>query len=249
MHGALLHAAGLAFAKVGRDERAERLHAGMVRRGDVGKGEGKAHLVVLHLADLAEGQKLHLVHTGVGFGDADEFEHAGLVVVQAGDGDLPQRHGFAQLVEPRKELQGRGKATAHMGAVLFFSHVLEIEEHAVGHGKQGFDLGVQHTARSVEAGVQASLVAQAEQLGGKGGLHQRFTARKRDAAFLAKVFAEAQGLLEHVFRRPFFAACRVPGVGVVATATAQGATLGKGYEAHARAVQSAEALERMEAAF
>ena len=164
MHGAFLRAGlGLA-AEPGGDEGAELLHAGIVRRGDIRKGEGELHLVVLHLADLAEGQKLHLVHAGMGLGNAHEFAHALLVVVQAGDGHLAERDRQAQLIEAREEFQGRGQPASHMGAVFFFRHILEVEEYAVRHGEQGFDLGVQHTAGGVETGVQSGLAALAEQL-------------------------------------------------------------------------------------
>ena len=131
------------------------------------EGEGDPQLVVFDLADLFEGEQLHAVHAGVVLCQAGEKRHGVGVVVEGGNGHLPQSGGDAAAVQLLQKRQGCGKRAAHVGAILLLRGIFDVQKPAVGMLQQGFDLLVPQASRGVQAGVDAKLVAVAEERGNK----------------------------------------------------------------------------------
>ena len=96
----------------------------------------------------------------------------------------------------------------------------------------------------VERGVETGPRTPFEDVAGEFRLHQRFSARQRDAAGADEVPAGFD-FTDHFGGGDFHAAPQFPGVGIVAVAASQRTALQEYDETHSRAVQRTEALKRM----
>lgn len=141
-------------------------------------------------------------------------------------------------------------------AVLFGVDLLQVQDHQAGvlhqlveGGQVGRVVGAEGFARRVEGGVDLFLVGQAEKLGQEGQLEQRLAAADRDAALFAPVVVVAPDVGEQLVRRPGLAAAAGPGLGVVAVAAAQVASLQEHHEPDPRPIDRAEALQRVDQPF
>ena len=133
--------------------------------------------------------------------------------------------------------------------VLLGVDMLDVEHHEIGAPHQPVEcreprrIIIERPARGVEAGVDAVLFEEFEELRDELKLQQRLAAAHRNAALVSPVRLVADGLIHDVLCVPELPLADFPGVGVVAVAAAHAAALHEDDEAHPGPVNGAEGLE------
>ena len=113
---------------------------------------------------LAEGKKLHLVNVRVGIYRFLQQKNIILIIVKRWDYDLAHGGGDIFFREKVKEAERGIDAAADVFSVIGIVCVLYIKQNTVADLKKGKNTFVYDAARRIEAGVDAVLLAQREQL-------------------------------------------------------------------------------------
>ena len=203
------------------------------------------HAVVFRLADLAEGEKLDLIHAGITVDDLFQPEHILAVVVDGGNDDLSDGNGNLLFVQIFQKFQSGSHGTTDVFAVLLFARVFDVEQHAVGFPEKRLDRIGQNASRGIQTGVDAVLVAKRKDFTREIRLQKGLSARNGDSALLAEIFTITQNLGYDLLGGIFRAVGERPGVGIVTAFATQMTALEKYDEADAGTVHRAEALKRV----
>lgn len=209
-----------------------------------------AEFLVFECAHHVIRQNLHALHHRV-------LRHVGgkgvqpLVVVGiARHHYVPDPRGLAYGLEVVEHSLVVGARRANVGLVQRVVECFNVEQHEIGFFERGLDLLVEDRTRGVERGVESALAAQAEELGEKLCLHQRFAAGARHAAAADEVLVFLH-LRKQLFGRQFilYGAIDVPRVGIVTKGTTQRTALEKGYKPYSGAVHCAKGFDAVQSSF
>ena len=150
---------------------------------------------------------------------------------------------FIQIIE---EIQCGFHGASDVFAVELVARVFDIQKNAIGLCEERFDRIVQNASRGIEAGVNAVLVAEREDLSCEIGLQEGLAARKGDAAFLSEIFAVTENLAYDLLCGIFRTVGEGPRVGIMTAFATQVAALEKYDESDSGTVYRAETLKRMD---
>ncbi len=178
-----------------------------------------------------------------------------LVVRHAGHQNVANPHFLAVVGEIARHVQNVFVAVAGQFLVQMRVKLLQIQHEQVGQAHQlvkafqPFAVALEGLASRVDAGVDAFLLHQAEELRHEIQLKQRFTAGNGDAAVVAPVRFVADGFIKQLACRHLLRlrkGGRAPGVGVVAELAAQRTAVEKHRAANAGAVHQSKGFKRMD---
>ena len=89
------------------------------------------HVIVFRLADLAEGEKLDLIHAGITADDLFQPEHILAVVIDGRNDNLADGDGNLMFVQVFQKVQSRMHGATDVFTVLLFARVFDVEQNAV----------------------------------------------------------------------------------------------------------------------
>ena len=182
-------------------------------------------------------------------GKLGKTEHALVGIGHRWEHDAPKPSRDLPTVELRKEIEHAPKLGARKAALVFPIFKFYVKKDVIGHVKQLPDLGGKRKASArIKRAVNSLLPQKMKKLTCEFRLHERLSARERNAPLRAEIPFESAKPLGESACLDFFPCMGIPGIGIMAERASKRTAREEDDGANTRAVNRSEALDRVNSA-